>query len=258
MTSPNDPTVLPPSPPPPSELPKAEGAALGALLGLGEGARDHLTILSGTAQNVVGLAVFVLASFGMNIVIARAFGDEGRRVLGLVTLATQLAFVAAGATRFGMDMAAVRRVAIEVGKGGSGRSRAVVRLAVTISAIVSLAVAVVAFLLAAPIAGVLNAPTAALRAAAVALPFVAVAQVILGGSRGLKIMRDTLVAYWVGQPISWIVFSLIAWTFSKTVTATVVTYGLSWLFATVVAWFLWHRDTRRFDHRPAEPGEVRA
>ncbi|HZD78775.1 MAG TPA: polysaccharide biosynthesis C-terminal domain-containing protein, partial [Actinomycetota bacterium] len=102
------------------------------------------------------------------------------------------------------------------------------------------------------------APTAALRAAAVALPFVAIAQVILGGSRGLKIMRDTLVAYWVGQPISWIVFSLIAWTFSKTVTATVATYGLSWLFATAVAWVMWHRDTGGLDHQPAEPGEVNA
>ncbi|HEX9124418.1 MAG TPA: oligosaccharide flippase family protein [Actinomycetota bacterium] len=258
MTSPNDPTASPPLDPTPDGLPRAEGAALGALLGVGEGAKDHLTILSGTAQNIVGLAVFVLASFGMNIVIARAFGEEGRRVLGLVTLATQLAFVVAGATRFGMDMAAVRRVAIEVGKGEPGRSRAVVRLAVAISVIVSLAVAAVAFALAAPIAGVLNAPTAALRAAAIALPFVAVAQVILGGSRGLKIMRDTLVAYWVGQPVSWIVLSLIAWTFSKTVTATVITYGASWLVATIVAWFLWHRDTARFGHLPAEQGEVRA
>src|SRR5581483_7624808 len=105
-------------------------AGLADALGLGEDAhgRDHVTILAGTGQNVVGLAVFVLASFGMNVLIARAFGKHSA-AFGQVTLATQLAFVAGAATRFGMDMASVRRVAIEVGKGEPGRSRAIVRIA---------------------------------------------------------------------------------------------------------------------------------
>ena len=88
----------------------------------GDGSRDHVTILAGTGQNVVGLGVFVIASFGMNILIARAFG-KGSAALGQITVATQLAFVAGAATRFGMDMAAVRRVAIEVGKAEGGRPR---------------------------------------------------------------------------------------------------------------------------------------
>ena len=97
------------------------------MFGLGdEGSRYHATILAGTGQNVVGLAVFVVASFAMNILVARAFG-KGSAAFGQVTLATQLAFVAGAATRFGMDMAAVRRVAIEVGNGEAGRSRAMVR-----------------------------------------------------------------------------------------------------------------------------------
>jgi O-antigen/teichoic acid export membrane protein len=236
-----------------------EGAGLADAFGLsGEGPRDHLTILAGTGQNIVGLAVFVLASFGMNILIAHAFHGRRSGALGLVTLATQLAFVAGAATRFGMDMAAVRRVAIEVGKGEPGRSRAIVRLALSIAVVVSAIVAAAAFLLAAPIASFLHGPVNAFRAAALALVFVALAQVVLGGSRGLKIMRHTLYAYWVGQPVSWIALTLILWpTVGKTVAVTVLAYALSWVIATLLALSLWRRATAGFEPLPAEPEEAR-
>ncbi len=236
-----------------------EGASLAEALGLGDGSRDHLTILAGTGQNIVGLGVFVVASFAMNVLVARAFG-KGSAAFGQVTLATQLAFVAGAATRFGMDMAAVRRVAIEVGKGEGGRSRAVVRIAIWIALAVSVAVAIVALLLAAPIAGFLKAPVNAYRAAAAALVFVALAQVYLGGSRGLKIMRHTLYAYWVGQSISWIVLTLIAWAaVGKTVGATVFAYALSWVFATIVAWLFWRKESGKFSEQlPPERSEARA
>lgn len=239
---------------------REDGAGLAAALGLGdgEGSRDHLIILSGTGQNIVGLGVFVLASFGMNILIARSFGKDSA-ALGLVTLATQLAFIAGAATRFGMDMAAVRRVAIELGKGEPGRSRAIVRIAVTIAVAVSVVVAAATFLLAAPIGRFLHGPTHAFQAAAIALVFVALAQVFLGGSRGLKIMRHTLYAYWVGQPISWIALTLAAWAvIGKTVPVTVATYALSWVVATTVAWVFWRKETARFPRLPAEPNEARA
>jgi O-antigen/teichoic acid export membrane protein len=235
------------------------GRLAGALdLAGGEGARDHLTILSGTGQNIVGLGVFVVASFAMNVLIARVFGP-GSAALGQITLATQLAFVVGAATRFGMDMAAVRRVAIEVGRGEPGRARAIVRLSVQIAAAVSLAVAVVAFLLAGPIADLVKAPQAAYRAAAVAVIFVAVAQVYLGGSRGLKIMRHTLYAYWVGQAVSWIVFTLAGWALlERTVAVTVGAYAASWMFATLVAWFFWRKESAKLlPPLPARPDEAR-
>ena len=59
---------------------------------------DHLTILSGTGQNIAGLAVYVVATFGANILISRTLGPGA---LGTVTLATQFAFVGGAATRFG-------------------------------------------------------------------------------------------------------------------------------------------------------------
>lgn len=236
----------------------ADGGRLAGLLGAGEGARDSLTILSGTGQNIVGLAVFVIASFGMNILIARAFG-KGSAAFGWITLVTQLAFVAGAATRFGMDMAAVRRVAIEVGKGEPGRSRAIVRLSIGIAAVVSVVVAVLVYAFAGSIASFLNVPTNAIRAASVGLIFVAIAQVYLGASRGLKIMRHTLYAYWIGQSVSWIVITLVLWAaVGKTVTVTVTAYTLSWVFATVVAFVSWRHATRPFPRLPAEPGEPRA
>src|SRR5439155_26414121 len=133
---------------------------------------------------------------------------KGSSAFGQVTLATQLAFVAGAATRFGMDMASTRRVAIDVGKGQPGRTRAVLRTAVTIAFAVSAIVAALVFLFAGPIGAFLNGPANAYRAGAIALIFVALAQVFLGASRGLKIMRHTLYAYWIGQSISWIAFTL--------------------------------------------------
>jgi O-antigen/teichoic acid export membrane protein len=222
------------------------------------GVTDERTILAGTGQNIVGLGVFVIASFAMNILIARAFG-RGSGALGQITLATQLAFVVGAATRFGMDMAAVRRVAIEVGQGTGGRSRAIVRIAVSIALAVSAVVALLAFLFAAPIAALFKAPTAAYQAAAAALIFVALAQVYLGGSRGLKIMRHTLYAYWIGQSIGWIVLTLVGWAaIGKTVPVTVLAYAASWILATVIALISWRSASRRFEPLPAEPGETSA
>ena len=210
-------------------------------MGGGEGVRDQLTILSGTGQNIVGLAVFVVASFGMNILIARAFGEGSRPWADHARHAARVRRRRRHPVRHGHG--GRRRVAIEVGRGEAGRSRAIVGLAVRIALAVSVAVGAIAFLLAKPLADLVKAPVGAYRMAAVALVFVAVAQVYLGGSRGLKIMRHTLYAYWIGQSVSWIVFTLLAWAaLGKTVTVTVGAYAVSWLFATLVAWWFWRKD----------------
>ena len=38
---------------------------------------DHRVLAAGTAQNIVGLAVFVVGTFGANILVPRAFGGGG-------------------------------------------------------------------------------------------------------------------------------------------------------------------------------------
>jgi O-antigen/teichoic acid export membrane protein len=216
---------------------------------------DHLTLLSGTGQNIAGLAVFVLASLGTSILISHRLGSAA---FGVVTLATQIAFVGGAGTRFGMDMAAVRRVAIDVGKGEPGRVRALVRRAAVIAAAVSVAVGVGLFAVAPWLGHRHGGSTAAFEAAALALPFVALCQVYLGGTRGLKVMRHTLYVYWAGQPVAWIVLTLALWSFSTTVGVTVLAYALSWALATAAGWWVWMRETRAFEPMPAEPGETRA
>ena len=96
--------------------------------------------------------------------------------------------------------------------------------------------ALIVFALAGPLASFINSPEAAVRAAALGLIFVAIAQVFMGGSRGLKIMRHTLYAYWIGQSIGWILITLVLWAASdKSVAVTVFAYSLSWVLATAIA-----------------------
>jgi len=215
---------------------------------------DHLTILSGTGLNVAGLAVFVVATFATNILISRVLGAAA---LGTITLATQFALVAGAATRFGMDMAAVRRVAIDVGKGEPGRGRSVMARAAAIAAAVSAVGVTAVFLGAGRLASALGGTPEAFRAAALALPFVALCQVYLGGTRGLKIMRHTLFIYWAGQPVLWIAALGLGWVFAKSIRVSVLAYAASWFGATIAAWLAWERETRGFAPLPAEPGEVR-
>src|SRR5918992_1805843 len=73
---------------------------------------DYLSILSGTSQNVVGIVVAALATFGAQVLMTNTLGPEG---FGVVTVITQAAFVVSFATRSGMDMAVLRDVAVEAG-----------------------------------------------------------------------------------------------------------------------------------------------
>src|SRR3954453_12856351 len=115
--------------------------------------KDFRVLAAGTAQNIIGLGVFVIGTFAANILIARSFGGgtAGATALGIVTLGTQFAFIAAAGTRMGMDMASVRYVAIEVGAGHPGRARGIVNRAALIAFGVSTVVGVVTFLFAGPL-----------------------------------------------------------------------------------------------------------
>jgi O-antigen/teichoic acid export membrane protein len=218
---------------------------------------DERTILAGTGQNAVGLVGAMLAAFATQVLITRALGAAA---FGVVTVATQLAFVGGAATRFGMDMAAVRRVAIDLGRGERARVRGVVNRAAAIAAAVSLAAGVALFAGSDWLARVFTTTPSdgrsAFRAAAMALAFVALAQVYLGATRGLKVMRHTLYVYWLGQPAAWIVLMLLGWISSRTVGMSVLAYAGSWLVATAAAVWVWRRLTAGFGGLPPEPRET--
>jgi O-antigen/teichoic acid export membrane protein len=219
---------------------------------------DERTILAGTGQSAVGLVVAILATFASQVLITRV---QGPAAFGIITLATQGALVLGFFSRFGMDMAAVRRVAIDLGQGERSRVRAIVTRASMISSASSLVVGGLVFAFAAPLArafagDAVAEATEAFRAAALAIPFAALVQVYLGATRGLKVMRHTLYVFWVGQPIGWVALMLAGWLVARTVGVTTLAYSVSWIVATAWAAFLWYRETRGFGNESPMPGEV--
>jgi O-antigen/teichoic acid export membrane protein len=209
---------------------------------------DHRIIVGQTGQNVLGLAIGAVATFAAQVLMTHALGD---RAYGVVTLTTQAAFVAAAATRFGMDVANVRLVAILAGRGQVARARGLVRRSVWIAAAVSIPFAAIAYAaspwLAERFTALPSVAEPAFRAAAVTVPFAAVAFTYMGATRGLKIMRYTLYSQWIVQPIGWIALMLAFWTVSETAGATTLAFGASWALALAVAAWGWQRQERRFD-----------
>jgi len=226
-----------------------ETEALEASPRTGDRARDQRIILGNTGQNVLGLAIGALATFAAQVIMTNRLGDTG---FGVVTLTTQFAFIAAAATRFGMDVADVRLVAILVGRGQAARARGLVRRSAGIAAAVSVPFGVVAFVaspwLAETFSGVPDVATPAFRAAAITVPLAALAFTYMGATRGLKIMRFTLYAQWIAQPIGWIVLTVGMWALIRTSPGIAsLAFGASWALALAIAWYGWEKEQARFD-----------
>jgi O-antigen/teichoic acid export membrane protein len=213
--------------------------------------KEERTLLVGTAANVIGLAAGVALALGVQILLGRALVPGG---FGLVTIAVQVAFVAAAGSRFGMDMAAVRLVAIGRGAG----SQAHLRSLVDRCALVALGASVVLAALLAATAPLNDRYGRVLALAAAGLPFIAVTSVYLGATRGLAQMRQTLYVFWVGQPLLWLLVAGAAVAAGGETDAVILAYDASWLVAALGARSLWRREARGFAGRPATGEEVRA
>ncbi|MEX2101746.1 MAG: flippase [Actinomycetota bacterium] len=223
------------------------GAVAGALAG--ERFADQRNILGNTGQNVLGLGIGAAATFVAQVLMTRTLGDAR---YGIVTLTTQFAFIAAAATRFGMDVASVRLVAILVGRGENGRVRGLVRRAVLIAGAVSIAFGLASFFASGWMARTFSelpaVATPAFQAAAIGIPLGALAFTYMGATRGLKIMRYTLYAQWTAQPIGWILLALIGWAvIADSAGVTTMAFSVSWGLALVIAWWGWEKQTRGFD-----------
>jgi O-antigen/teichoic acid export membrane protein len=212
---------------------------------------EERTLLAGTAANVLGLCVGVAAAFGVQILLGQTLAPGG---FGLVTVAVQVAFVASAGSRFGMDMAAVRLVAIGRGAGAAVHLRSLVERCslVAFGASVLLAMVLAG---ASPLFGDYGREIAL---AAAGLPFIAVTNVFLGATRGLGQMRQTLYVFWIGQPLLWIAIAGAAIAAGGSTDAAVLAYDASWIAAAVAARSLWRREASSLAGRPATWPEVRA
>ena len=249
----------------PPGKPRKKGALRGALEDILPFERfgDERTILAGTGQSVVGLAVAIIATFATQVLITRVQGPE---IFGIVTIAAEGAVVLAYFSRVGMDMAAVRRVAIEVGRGERARVRGIVARATAISLVVGLLVTAGVLFFAEDLARAVASDVweseaiSVFRLIAIAIPFAALVQVYLGATRGLKIMRHTLYVYWMGQPLGWLALILLGWAFAGGAldAATALAYSISWVLAAAAAAWFWHRETRTFARDAPPSGETGA
>jgi O-antigen/teichoic acid export membrane protein len=226
-------------------------------VGVAKSRSDTLSILSGTSQNIVGIVIAAVATFAANLLISNTLGTTA---FGVVTIVTQGAFVISFATRAGMDMAVLRDVAVEVGVGRQDRNRTPVARASAIAALASLLVAIVVYLGADAVRRAFSIEGDVGRwvveAAAVGLPFLALANVWLSATRGLKIMRYTLYIFWAGQPLLWLVLILGGWQLSKTAWMSVLAYSLSWVIAAYASWAAWRKESRGWAATPMEQGEM--
>jgi O-antigen/teichoic acid export membrane protein len=223
------------------------------------GSSDLLKILSGTSQNVLGIGIAAAATLAAQVLISRTLGTSG---FGVVTVVTQAAFVASFATRAGMDMAVLRTVAVDAGSESYDRIRGRVARAAQVAFLASVVVALAAIAGADEIRRVFSLDPQGSRysveAAAVALPFVALTNVWLAATRGLKMMRYTLYVFWAGQPLLWIALMVFAWRASPSEWATVAAYSASWAAAAAAAWWCWRRESRTWPAEAPDAGEMKA
>jgi O-antigen/teichoic acid export membrane protein len=221
------------------------------------GSSDYMSILSGTSQNVLGIVIAALATLAAQVLMTRTLGPEA---YGAVTVLTQGAFVVSFLTRSGMDMAVLRDVAVEVGVERWPYIRTPVARAVTIAAVVSTLAALLVFVARDAVADLFSLDPGlreyAVEAAALGLPFLALANVWLSATRGLKIMRYTLYVFWAGQPVVWVLLMLAGWQVSETPWMSVLAYSLSWLWAAVAAGYFWRRESRSWEAAPMETGAM--
>ena len=223
------------------------------------GGSDHLTLLSGASQNVLGIAIAAVATFGAQILMTRTLGEAP---YGIITVTTQAAFVLSFLTRAGTDMAVLRDVAVEVGAGRTGGIRALVSRSAAIALTASVIAMVLGLLGADQIRSLFSIDPEkgryTVELAALGLPFLALANLWLSATRGLKIMRYTLYVFWAGQPTLWVVFTLIGWRFYETAWMAVLAYSASWAWASVMAWLFWRKESKGWAQEPLGPGAMNA
>ncbi len=211
---------------------------------------EERTLLTGTALNVVGLVAGVLAALGVQVLLGHALAPGA---FGLVTVAVQVAFVASAGSRFGMDMAAVRLVAIGRGAGSVDNLRSLVERC----ALIALTASVLVAALLAASAPLYDGYSRVIALASISVPFTAVTNVYLGATRGLGQMRQTLYVFWIGQPVVWIAVAAAAVAAGGATDAAVLSYDCSWIVAALAARALWRREAAPYGGREASRAEVR-
>lgn len=211
----------------------------------------------GGALNLVGAAVAAIATVGVTVLVTRQFS---RPVAGAFFTATSAFLIVESIAGLGANTGLVYFVARLRSLGEEARIPAVLRAAILPVVLVSIAAAGAMLLLAVPLAHLLlsghqgggaagpSAVADALRALALAIPFAALVDTLLGASRGYREMRPTVFIDRMGTPTAQLIGVLIAVTAGSAALLAPL-WVLPNVLAAAAAWF-WLRRIRR---RPGGP-----
>jgi O-antigen/teichoic acid export membrane protein len=214
-------------------------------------------VARGSALNLIGALVAAVTTLVLTVVITREYSKP---VAGAFFTAISLFLIVENAAGLGAWVGLVNFIARLRRLGHEDRVSAILRAAVIPVVVVSLACTAGMLLFAEPLAHLLlsghlgkdgatpGSVTDALRALALALPFAALSDTLLGAARGYRAMKPTVVVDKIGRSTAQLVAVTIAIT-AGSVALLAPLWALPYVPAAVIAWF-WLRRVRR-DHRPA-------
>jgi O-antigen/teichoic acid export membrane protein len=262
------PAGAPPEGPPgaaaPAQLappgPGAAGAAPEAPAAGGAGRSRLAGVARGSTLNLAGAAFSGAATVGVTLLVTRHFSKP---VAGAFFTALSLFLIVETAASLGGYVGLVNFIAGLRSLGKHDRIPAIVRAAVLPVVVVSVVAAAGMALAAGPLARLVlsghfghagaspAAVTVMLRSLALALPFAALLDTLLGASRGYRAMRPTVVVDRLGRSALQLIGVSIAIVAGANALLAPL-WALPYLPAAVIAW-LWLRRIRRRQADPARP-----
>ena len=219
-------------------------------------------VARGGALNLVGALVAAATTLAVTVVITRHFSKP---VAGAFFSAVSLFLIAESAASLGAYVGLVNFIARLRRLGHEARIPAILRAAVIPVVVMSVSVAAVLILLAKPFAHLLlsghlgkagaspGLVADALRVLAVALPFAALSDTLLGASRGYRVMRPTVIVNKIGRASGQLIGVLIAITVGGFALLAPL-WAVSYVAAAAVAWYWLRRIRRR--QQPLRPAGV--
>jgi O-antigen/teichoic acid export membrane protein len=221
-------------------------------------------VARGGALNLAGAGVAAVATLALTVVITREYSKP---VAGAFFTATSLFLIVEAASGLGAFVGLVNFIARLRRLGHENRIPAILRAAIIPVVVVSLVATVALILFAGPLARLLlsghlghagaspGIMANALRALALALPFAALSDTLLGASRGYRVMRPTVVVDKIGRASAQLIGVLIAISAGSIVLLAPL-WALPYVPAAIIGWY-WLRRIRR-SQRPGPGAAAKA
>lgn len=216
-------------------------------------------IAHGSVLNLVGAVVLVLGTLGLTVVVTRGFS---RPVAGAFFTATSLFLILEEFAVLGADNGLPYFIARLRSLGEDGQIRPVLRSATRPVLLASITAAALLVAFAHPLARAMLSGRAsdgtsvtdvadALRALALALPFAALLDTLLAGTRGFRDMRPTVAIDRTARCCFQLLAALVAAALGASALLAPL-WALAYIPSAVAAWILLRRIERR-SRRPSAP-----